>query len=1093
MSSGSIVEGALVVWNGADTLGVVHQIVDGAIRVAWDEQGPPPMFSVADPPLERVSLTGAVERRSTGETAMLLEEVAAAKRPTWQCMVVTDQGVVTLNVPEADLRPRRSTDPLQRMLNGEVAPYKRYRLANVTRWYRNTNLNDDLVSLGDARVDIKPHQVGVVHRVVSNYPHRFLLCDEVGLGKTIEAGMILKELRARHVARRSLIIVPPNLLRQWQFEMKSKFNEEFAILNSATVAYLANQGKSGNPFAYFDSVLCSSGWVAGSKWAGLCAQVDWDLVVVDEAHHARRTEDRTTRLYRLARDLASPEHYSKRAMLFLTATPMQLSSDELYSLIEMLDPALFPTPQHFARYRAGVQGLNGLVEGLTRGGFPVPDEDEETTISKVAGWLNIDERLAAKRLRAGADEVVAVASDLRDQHLLSEVMIRNRKAVVGGFMPRHAHRWEVELTQAERDALAAVERYVQHGFNLAEQRRDNSYGFVMVIFQKLMASSIAAVTESLRKRRARLRLGTTGSKTKATATADELEARLDEDETVDEVLERAGAGDQSAALVRQEVELLDEVIDTLRAVEVDSKATSLLDQLRDLFTQRPDEKVIIFTEFRETQNHIAGLLEDHGMNVHLFHGQLHAEAKDASVEAFRSGAGPQVLICTEAGGEGRNFQFCHLLVNYDLPWNPMRVEQRIGRVDRIGQTEVVDIFNLWVKGTVEERVLDVLERRINVFEETVGGLDPILGDTERNISHILRLSEEKRAAALEQLGAQLEQQVRDARLADTQLRDLIMDTKSFSREIAERIAGQQSPVSFEDQDRFARALLADVRTHIKAIEGEYELTFHGAFRDTHHSDFFVEGPKKRAVFRPDQRPDSEHVEYMTFGHPIIDAIVQEVLSERYEGSTGAIQLLADDELAPTSGWLFVHQLTVPGVRVEEHLEPVFVRDGHGIDDTTGERILRRLRRFDKSDEPLVQEVLEAALPGLESAAELAQGHVEDLRERLEDEARAAADERVEKEIAKLQEWFTYRERAATDRVDTTKATLARLRGSDDPAQQRIVPVWESNLRRDEDLLKELVDERRRRLSEVERYRHPQVDWSLKSVGRIEIVAPTVPA
>ena len=193
----------------------------------------------------------------------------------------------------------------------------------------------------------------MVHKVISNYPHRFLLCDEVGLGKTIEAGMVLKELRARGGAQRVLAIVPPNLVRQWQFEMRTKFNEPFSVLNTATVNNLRADGYHGNPFAHpdYSSILCSSKWASNARWKDLCTEAYWDLIILDEAHHARSYPDgSTTGLYRLVRDLA-PEEHPHRMMLFLTATPMQLHTHELYSLVEILDPTLFPSEEDFERHR----------------------------------------------------------------------------------------------------------------------------------------------------------------------------------------------------------------------------------------------------------------------------------------------------------------------------------------------------------------------------------------------------------------------------------------------------------------------------------------------------------------------------------------------------------------------------------------------------------------------------------------------------------------------------------------------------------------------------------------------------------------------
>ena len=1083
-SGQNIVVGALVQWTGAKTYGVVTNIDDGVIHVRWDEAGLPPQFAVRNAPLLRIEVGGeVVQRRSTGEIAAVQGPVDV-EPPTWQCVITGSGSPVRANVPEADLRPIPITDPVDRFEASHIGSLRQYRLQEVTRWYRALHLHNDLVSLGNARVDIKPHQVGVVHRVVTNYPHRFLLCDEVGLGKTIEAGMALKELRTKGGAQRVLVIVPPNLVRQWQFEMKTKFNEIFSVLDTNTVQFLRNQGQVGNPFTYSDSVLCSAAWVAHPKWAKLCAEVDWDLVIVDEAHHARsrRSGNRvqTTRLYRLVRDLTTPEHITRRGMLFLTATPMQLDTHELYSLVELLDPALFPSEKHFEQHLQAVPGLSQLVERLHMHGFPFPEEDPDETVEQVSEWLGLGVDIARQRLSAGEEAREALANELADHHLLSEVLIRNRKAVVGGFMPRVAHRWEVDLTPEERAALRAVEDYVQYGFQLAEGANNSAVGFVMVIFQKLMASSIAAIRESLGRRRQKIRTALASPQSSAGAT--QLEERLDDDDNAGDVVEIPGV---AADMVNEELFLLDRAINTLDLVNRDSKSCVLVERLAELFDEHPDEKVLVFTQFRETQRHLGELLTARGWGVNVFHGQMKPGDKDDAVEGFRNGVGPQVLISTEAGGEGRNFQFCHLLVNYDLPWNPMRVEQRIGRVDRIGQDHTVSIFNLWVKDTIEERVLDVLENRIRVFEETVGGLDPILGEAENDIRKIMRIADEERGKALEEFGKQLEGQVRRARDAEGKLGDFIMDTKSYRRQLAERIAGQPSPINNDDLDRFIRELLASVRTYIKRNGDFYELTFHGEILDTLRTHF-AGGPKRKAVFRPDRRPDSDDVEFTAFGHPIVDAIVTQVLDEGYEGVTGTRRIPAGDDLAPQSGWLFTYQFTIPGPQSTERLVPVFMHDNGEVDVETGHHIVQRAYRFDRNE----QEMHPSEIPdNLREIEPQANRFANAEREAVQQQAETQAAERFNREIARLEAWFDYRERAASDRVEATSATLNRHRESDDESQRQILPVWEANLRRDKELLGNLTEERRRRIDEAERYRHPQVDWVLKSLGRIEVVAP----
>ena len=1074
-SEQNTVVGALVQWRGAETYGVITSRDDRMVYVRWDESGPPSQFAIDDPPLVRVELQGKrVQLISTRQRAAALQETASEK-PVWLCFV---EGGQSVNVPEAGLRPLPITDPVGRFKAQIIGSTRQYRLQEVTRWYRVMHLYDELVSLGWIGVDIKPHQVGVVHKVISNYPHRFLLCDEVGLGKTIEAGMVLKELRARGGAQRVLAIVPPSIVRQWQFEMKSKFNEVFSVLNTDTVRHLENQGLGGNPFTYEESVLCSSGWIANPKWAEMCAAVDWDLIIVDEAHHARsHRSGETTRLYRLVRELAAPDHSARRAILFLTATPMQLDTHELYSLVELLDPALFPSEEHFERHRKDVPGLSRLAELLTRHGFPVPGEEPDVTVRKVARWLEQDLDMVRQRLNAGTGERDALVSEMADRHLLSEVMIRNRKAIVGGFMPRTATRWGVELTDEERTALESVEEYVEFGFRCAEGTSNSTLGFVMVTFQKLMASSIAAIRESLSKRRERVR----ASDLRSSATADELAERLAFDDEAGEVVGYASG--ESSDGSQEELDLLDRAIMSLDRVAVDSKARVLTGELSKLFAEDHGTKVLLFTQFRETQRFLAERLSAKGWGVNVFHGQMNPQDKDGAVRRFRNDAGPQVLISTEAGGEGRNLQFCHILVNYDLPWNPMRVEQRIGRVDRIGQEHAVSIFNLWVKDTIEERVLDVLEMRIRVFEETVGGLDPILGDTESEIIRILRIAGQKREEAFKEFESQKEAQVRQAKAAESKLGDFIMDTKSYRKEIAERIAGQPSPIDNDALEQFICQLLADARTYIRRRDDVYELTFHGEILESERK-YLAGRNKLNAVFRPDLRPDTEDVEFMAFGHPIVDALAARVLAEGYEGVTGTRRVPTSDTLTPCSGWLFTYQFTIPGVRSQEQLEPVFVSDEGVVNVDIGRSLVTYAYRFDKDE----TDIDPAEIPGnLKTIAPISERFINARREEIQREAEEKAAGRADTEVSRLSKWFDYRERAARDRVEATQAILDRIRESGSQSQRQILPVWEANLRRDVEVLKNLEPERNRRTAEAEGHRYPQVVWALKSLGRIEVV------
>ncbi|MGH4013317.1 MAG: DEAD/DEAH box helicase [Pseudonocardiaceae bacterium] len=1074
--------GALVRWATApgSPIGVVQEVDGPRVRVHFDGEDESKIFNARARVVERVELAGMVKRASTGAIGLLHAQTTVAP-PRWQ--VILDGKLVT--VAEADLRPHVLDDPRSRVIQRRLGSARQFSLAVTARRYEIEQLTTDLMSLGESRVDIKPHQVSVVHRVITNYPHRFLLCDEVGLGKTIEAGMILKELRARDGAGRCLVIAPPNLVRQWQFELKSKFNETFSIINRDTVKYLrATQGVEGNPFEVYNSVIVSSSWIAMPQWAKLAAETSWDMVIVDEAHHARvrisGNKREETRLYKVVRELTSPEAFSKRSTLFLTATPMQLDSRELYSLVEILDPALFPTVEHFERHRERLPGLNRLVHDLTEHGFPLPDRKPAWVIERVASWLDIDDTEAEQRLRAGAGSIAAVCDELAARHLLSEVLIRNRKKIVGGFMPRQAHRWEVDLSPEERHALDAVEWFVRDGFARADRANDQAVGFVMVVFQKLMASSIRALRTSLDRRRERLELLalSPSSATRRTPAIPELEEKLENDEYVSGLLDASSvAYVEEAAELRQLVEMLD-------AVPTDSKADTLVAQLQQLERHDPAVKVLLFTEFRETQEYLRGRLETIGWDVRLFHGQMKPDAKDAAVEGFRASSRPSILLSTEAGGEGRNFQFCHLLVNYDLPWNPMRVEQRIGRVDRIGQMNTVQVFNFWVRGTVEERVLNVLERRINVFEETVGGLDPILGDAERDLTKILQLGGEERERALHRFEEQIERKLQQARAAEEKLRDFIMETKSYSREIASQVTGVASSITPAGQELFVTRLLADVNTYLSRQEdGTFSIMFHEPFVSDYPQHCKDHLRRRTVAMRPDVKPDSEHIEYLGPGHPVVDDLIARATSPSYPGSAAAFEIESADEPS-TAGWLAVYELGVPALHEVCELVPFFVHDSGEIDPELGRRLLDRAaslpndRALPPSDLP--SDEFEPALAAAETAG------LERLR-LLEMQAREDSDRQVERERAKLSAYFDYRIRAAQDRLASSRRVLVGLEATDDTERRRIIPVWRANVARDERLVEDLATARTAGLAQLAHRAASGGEQRLVAAARVEIV------
>ena len=1053
--------GSLVRWTkaarGAD-LGVIAEILDGArLRVRMDT-GEDITFVASTEVLQRVQfLDGAhVAIKSDGVAGMVVGRTEVGDRVVYEIALPDGS---TRSVPEDSVRPARVVDPRTILRAGEArSPFLMNLRIAATRLLFQHQF-DDFSSLSNSRVEIKPHQVAVLHRVASNYPHRFLLADEVGLGKTIEAGLVIKELKARGVADRVLILAPSGIVSQWQFEMKTKFSEVFAVFNKLSMAYLQNKHPGENIWSLENNVIASSTYAAwDERRRGDIAQVDWDLVVIDESHHARRTWQgrsryKETKLYRLANQIADPERATSSALMLLTATPMQLHPFELYSLIELLDPSLFADYDEFEHHVGSVAGLNVAVDLVRR--WPALDPDErEDAEAAIRKWLPTEAPGARSALDDPEDRE-RIGEELLELHRLSEVMIRNRKSVVGGFMPRSAKTWTVEPTAQEVAAYQAVTEYVRSGLQRSKALKNNAIGFLMTALQKMNASSSETIGKSLVRRIERLE-------------ADLLTNSAPQQDEDDDVTDLTADELDDVLAINARVSILEELTEMRRlvglldAIVIDSKAQTLLDGLAELRASNPDVKILIFTQFKDTQTYLARILGS-TWPVHIFNGDLKPAEKDAAVAAFRDHSGPRILVSTEAGGEGRNLQFCHTMVNYDLPWNPMRIEQRIGRLDRIGQRSPVTIINLAVAGTIEERVVDVLERRIQVFVATVGGLDPILGRIEAKLRDLIFLDENP--GRLKAYEADLGTLVQRARAAETRLGDLIMDTRSYRKDEIKQILERRSQLDSRALERMVRKALRQM-----GVEVDPDPDQAGVWNVEFRERFAIEFPKlakdgrtRRVTFDPSVALDMETVEFLAFGNELVDGVVARARAKEFGGRAGTWWIRTSEQ-EPTDGWFFTYELELEGVVRAKELWPVFIdRAGRSRPDLAM-WLLDRATQIPKDEPP------ENVLPptdGLEMAF-TAGDRVASTRlfERQSDLA-AQNRLRLEQERAKLVRFYEYRQRSASAKIASTERTLTRLQGSESPDDQKIVPAWVRNLEIAQRTADSLASDRERRLGELD--------------------------
>lgn len=1022
-----------------------------------------------------------------GRRGTVLESAPSDDYPSWR--VQWTDGSVTVQI-ERTVRPAAPKDPIECMQSGVLSEPRAFNLRSVAAdmWARNTG--QELVSLAHARINLQPHQIAVAHRVVSNYPHRFLLCDEVGLGKTIEAALIIKELRARGLAKRVLILTPAGIQRQWQYELKTRFNEVFEIFNRDTLRYLHNNLNVNNPWVERNSVITSHAFASLSEERRAeIAAAPWDLVIVDEAHHARRQRRgksvTRTLLYQLVHNLTFPPDFARRSVLFLTATPMQLHPHELFSLTEMISPTLFASEDDFNAHLDQRAGLSRIVEKLEQESAKRGEELEARLptgwLPNAAGFLEWSE----DDIRASLDDPAKLSEELRSKHRLSEVMLRNRRASVGGFMPRTAFRWAVQLSDIERLVQREMEAIIREGYQRAEDDHRNAVGFLMVIWQKLLASSSAALRGSLQGRRDRL----------IKENLDDVLGALDLDEAIDDDQPVSELSAKVGQAVGDEVARLESVISLLDQIGVDSKARALVENLREMFTVEPDGKALIFTQFRGTQDMLRDLLRRESWNVHTFHGQLSAGEKDDAVERFRGGSGPQILISTEAGGEGRNLQFAHHLVNYDLPWNPMRVEQRIGRIDRIGQTHAVSVYNFHLQDTIESRVLEVLDERIHLFESSVGGLEPILGDAEADIRKAMRLSEDARERAFKRLGEQLELKVEKARIAEQQGDDFVLDELSqYTSDIVKATGGSRASTVRQDEfERMIVEMLASVGTDVKESNvrglqtGEWQIQFHPPFTEEQR-DLLGGDETRRVCLDPHIDVDSAQVEYFGFGHPVVDALVERVTQNSQRGAAAVrrIPFMALPTVRP--GWQFVWMLQHGGSRSQETVVSTFVDDDGIVDAELGDALLQLSRDFDKREKEGGREAAsKAAHTALATFGEARQV-AEDFVVRRRNDAVASRQEtalaRHEIEERRTKRLFDHRRQAAEDRRLRDRETLRRMQASSDPAQRAVIPIWEANVRRAEVELERIDVDRDEALRALAQTLDPKVEYLLLCVARI---------
>ena len=620
-------------------------------------------------------------------------------------------------------------------------------------------------ALSEARVDLNPHQVEAAAFALESLPRGgCMLADEVGLGKTIEAGIVLAQLLAEG-KERVLVLTPATLRAQWQAELQGKFELESVIVDGRTVRV------GHNPFEQPVPVIASHPFAAGR--AEQLRQLSWDLVVIDEAHRLRNAHRAGNKIARALRDALRD-----RPKLLLTATPLQNELMELFGLMSFLDEQILGPEHAFKSHYTVDPELGGLPE---------------------ARLQDIRERLSP-----------AVHRTLRRQ-VREYIRFTNRRSMVEDFAP----------SEEEQSLYDEVSEYLRRSEAAAIEPGKRT--LLTLVYRKLLASSTFAIAPTLRTLAESLRRRIDAARRGAEA------AGLVEPEDSSGWTEEAEAWSDEPghstlpALATLEAEAfeLERYAARAESIRVNAKGEALRRALDRLFTvarahQWP-EKAVVFTESRRTQAYLAELLSAHGWSgrISLLSGDASTpEERQALVDEFRDRT--QILLSTEAGAEGLNLQFCNLVVNYDLPWNPQRIEQRIGRCHRYGQQRDVLVLNfLNRQNAADARLYELLERKLHLFDGVFGASDEILGALETGIDFEKRVldiyqscrSTEEIARAFDALREDLEHRI-DARM--TQARSLLLERFDGDVRRRLRLAGEEAEAAVDRHRRNSRAFARQV-------------------------------------------------------------------------------------------------------------------------------------------------------------------------------------------------------------------------------------------------------------------------------------------
>lgn len=1020
---------------------------------------------------QRVRLRGSPDRIGI----IVSDAVILGDKQYFKVQLRMDQPSV--QYPEDGLEPiAESADIGELMKAGDFAAPRELAMF-LTLKKLEKPLSDNLYTFYSSRTEFQVHQFKPVLKFNRSEDKRLLIADEVGLGKTIEAGIILTEHEAR-VGKldRVLIVCPAALTRKWKNELYERFGLDFEIVGRPQLLQFLERYRLRGPDTPL-RVIASIETLRSASLIDVLRDVapSLDIVIIDEAHHFRNPDTYTSDVGQLLSENAE-------AMLMLTATPLQLRSYDLFNLFSTLLPEEFENYDVFVNVIEPNQYVNGARSRLQRPAEALTElrKVEETELRdrfiNNPYYRETVERLALA-IPLSRPELVRLQQNLVELNSLAHVFNRTKKSEVGTITVREPRVVRVELSPSEMGVYDAVTRYVEENFLSAASGAGISFARIMP--QRQVASCVQTMKEY-----ARDIVGSGRAATRRDWEGEDLGFETDD----------APPTQTPRQALRQLVNAVEKLGDD------DSKFDRFLEAIQELERQFSSDKkplkILVFSFFKRTLEYLFRRLERSGYTgmVEMVHGDVPPKLRDKKLEHFASTPRMRILLSSDVGSEGVDLQFCNVMFNYDLPWNPMRVEQRIGRIDRFGQqSEKVLIYNFSIKGTIDELILERLYERIGIFERYIGDLEAILGTEVQDLTQEMlnpRLSEAQRGDRLERLADALERQIQMMQQFEEESLQFLGQDEYFTQEVSSiQKAGRFISAtevrllleSFLALDHITTgATLKPVKSGangVYVLKADEEFTrfvryytepFPG--REDFVRELEIRDGGVPVTFDSKTASANHDLTFITIHHPLIKAIARYVRETQL--TVRPIGRVAISGLpAPPDDYVFlIYLLEESSLKHTLRLVPVLVslkdRKSVHLQDDAADQLIGRIPDGHELDESI-----ELADSDVDECMKLANEYMAILADDEEKEL-------VQRNSALIDARIDTKRRAYENKVEAAKRTLQKVRGSGGP--ESIQRIYRSRINKFE-------EKAAREIAELEAKRGVNVGFSLVSGGLLRVI------